>query len=480
MQAQRFGVEIIAPQEAVSLRAEGPYRIVKLANGSEISCHAALIATGVQWKRLDVPGMDRLQGAGYYGGGSQEALSCKGEIVYIVGGANSAGQAALNFAKFADKVVMLLRGDSLSATMSRYLIDQIERTPNIQLWTHAEVTEVHGDTHLEGVSVLCTDTQKVESVPATSMFIFIGAMPRTDWLEGTVVRDDRGFVVAGPDLIHDGKMPASWGLSRPPFLLESSLAGSLRCRRCAARVDQTGCVGGGRGRDCGAVYSSLHGEGIEGDKQWRASLEKNYKPFRSFRICRTINWTGFCRTRPRRDLLLENVYVRAGEAADRMMVVLEGELQVRRDDAPDTVFTISAKAVSGLLPFSRMKVFPGTGRATAPTHVLTFPAALFDQLIARMPELAQRLVSTMVDRTREGTRMEQQRDRLGPGKTFCRTGARVEQPCRSGSPNSRAPAGGGGRVSQFGESAGKEPADRCGVRGDRNVRNQLLRRRAGD
>jgi thioredoxin reductase (NADPH) len=226
MQAQRFGVEIIAPQEAVSLRAEGPYRIVKLANGSEISCHAALIATGVQWKRLDVPGMDRLQGAGvYYGGGSQEALSCKGEIVYIVGGANSAGQAALNFAKFADKVVMLLRGDSLSATMSRYLIDQIERTPTIQLWTHAEVTEVHGDTHLEGVSVLCTDTQKVERVPATSMFIFIGAMPRTDWLEGTVVRDDRGFVVAGPDLIHDGKMPASWGLSRPPFLLESSLPG---------------------------------------------------------------------------------------------------------------------------------------------------------------------------------------------------------------------------------------------------------------
>lgn len=226
MQAQRFGVEIIAPQEAVSLRAEGPYRIVKLANGSEISCHAALIATGVQWKRLDVPGMDRLQGAGvYYGGGSQEAISCKGEIVYIVGGANSAGQAALNFALYADKVVMLLRGESLSATMSRYLIDQIEKTPNIQLWTHAEVVEVHGETHLEEVSVSCTDTGKVERVPATSMFIYIGAMPRTDWLEGTVVRDDRGFVVAGPDLVKDGKLPSSWNVNRPPFLLESSLPG---------------------------------------------------------------------------------------------------------------------------------------------------------------------------------------------------------------------------------------------------------------
>ncbi len=226
MQAQRFGVEIIAPQEAVSLRAEGPYRIVKLANGSEISCHTALIATGVQWKRLDVPGMDRLQGAGvYYGGGSQEAISCKDETVYIVGGANSAGQAALNFALFADKVVMLLRGESLSATMSRYLIDQIEKTPKIQLWTHAEVVEVHGETHLEEVSVSCTDTGKVERVPATSMFIYIGAMPRTDWLEGTLVRDDRGFVVAGPDLIRDGKLPASWNVNRPPFLLESSLPG---------------------------------------------------------------------------------------------------------------------------------------------------------------------------------------------------------------------------------------------------------------
>ncbi|HKD85430.1 MAG TPA: FAD-dependent oxidoreductase [Terriglobales bacterium] len=226
LQAQRFGVEIIAPQEAVSLRAEGPYRIVKLANGSEISCHAALIATGVQWRRLDVPGMDRLQGAGvYYGGGSQEAIACKGETVYIVGGANSAGQAALNFAKYAEKVVILVRGDSLSATMSRYLIDQIEKTPNIQLWTHAEVVEVHGETHLEEVSVLCSDTNKIERVPAASMFIFIGALPRTDWLEGTVVRDDRGFVVAGPDLIKDGKPPAGWNVDRAPFLLESSLPG---------------------------------------------------------------------------------------------------------------------------------------------------------------------------------------------------------------------------------------------------------------
>ena len=152
VQARRFGVEILSPQEAVAVRVEGPYRIIKLGDGSEISCHALMIATGVQWRRLDATGVDRLQGAGvYYGGGATEALSSKGETVYVVGAANSAGQAAMNFARYADRVVMLVRGDSLSRTMSQYLIDQIQRTPNIQLWTHASVAEVYGDKHLEEI-----------------------------------------------------------------------------------------------------------------------------------------------------------------------------------------------------------------------------------------------------------------------------------------------------------------------------------------
>src|SRR5499427_3875302 len=168
VQAQRFGVEILSPQEAVAVRTEGPYRIIKLADGSEISCHALMIATGVQWRRLDAPGIDRLQGAGvYYGGGATEAISCKDETVYVVGGANSAGQAAMNFAKYAERVVILVRGESLSATMSQYLIDQIKRTPNIQLWNHASVAEVHGKSHLEEISVLCSDTSKIERVPGS-------------------------------------------------------------------------------------------------------------------------------------------------------------------------------------------------------------------------------------------------------------------------------------------------------------------------
>jgi thioredoxin reductase (NADPH) len=226
VQAQRFGVEILSPQEAVGVRIEGSYRFIKLADESEISCHALMIASGVQWRRLDAPGIDKLQGAGvYYGGGATEALSCKGEIIYVVGGANSAGQAAMNFAKYAERVVMLVRGASLASTMSQYLIDQIKETPNIQIWAHASVVEVHGEARLEEISVLCSDTDKVERVPANSIFIFIGALPRTDWLGDLVERDERGFLLTGPDLIRDGERPKGWTLDRDPFLLETNVPG---------------------------------------------------------------------------------------------------------------------------------------------------------------------------------------------------------------------------------------------------------------
>jgi len=226
VQAQRFGVEILSPQEAVAVRIEGPYRIVKLADGSEISCHALMIASGVQWRRLGAPGIDKLQGAGvYYGGGATEAITCKGETVYVVGGANSAGQAAMNFARYAERVVMLVRGESLSQTMSQYLIDQVQHTPNIQLWANASVAEVQGEQHLEAISVLCSDTNKMEHVPATSMFIFIGATPRTDWLANLVERDDHGFILTGPDLLWDGDRPKGWTLDRDPFLLETNVPG---------------------------------------------------------------------------------------------------------------------------------------------------------------------------------------------------------------------------------------------------------------
>jgi thioredoxin reductase (NADPH) len=226
VQATRFGVEILAPQEAVGLRVEGPYRIVELADGSRISCHVLLLAMGVQWRSLGVPGEDRLRGAGlYYGGGMTEALSCKGETVYVVGGANSAGQAAVNFSRYAEKVVMLVRRESLAATMSQYLIDQIKKTPNIEIWAETEVTAVHGDKRLEEISVHCSRTGTVDRVSAGSLFIYIGALPRTDWLGSQIQRDARGFILSGPDLIKEGKRPASWPLERDPALLETNVPG---------------------------------------------------------------------------------------------------------------------------------------------------------------------------------------------------------------------------------------------------------------
>ena len=225
-QARRFGVEIISPQEATSLRIDGPYRYLKLNDGTELSCHAMLLATGVQWRKLDIPGMDRLQGSGvYYGGTATEAISCRDEDVYIVGGANSAGQAAMFFSNYAKRVVMLVRGRSLGATMSQYLIEQIETTPNIHVEYNSRVTEVHGADRLESVSIVCDETGDMSRVPANSMFVFIGAEPRTTWLEGIIERNERGFILTGPDLLRSGKRPKGWPLERDPSLLETNIPG---------------------------------------------------------------------------------------------------------------------------------------------------------------------------------------------------------------------------------------------------------------
>ncbi len=226
IQARRFGAEILAPQEAVTLRIQDPYRIVRLADGTEISAEALLIATGVQWRKLDVSGMDRLTGAGvYYGAGSTEAVSCRDDDVYIVGGANSAGQAALNFSRYARRVIMLVRGKSLAASMSQYLIDEIGRTPNIQVEFQTYVVEVHGDDHLQAITIECGATNTRDRVDAGALFIFIGAQPGTDWLDGVVARDKNGFILTGPALMQDGKRPQGWTLERDPSLLETSVPG---------------------------------------------------------------------------------------------------------------------------------------------------------------------------------------------------------------------------------------------------------------
>jgi thioredoxin reductase (NADPH) len=225
-QATRFGAEILTPQEVSQLRVEDPYRIVRLTNGTEISCHALMIATGVSYRKLDVPGVEQLTGAGvYYGAALSEAMFYKGEDVYIVGGANSAGQAAMYFALYARSVTMIVRGDSLAKGMSQYLVAQIEQTPNIHMLLNSGVTEVHGKDHLEEITIANSATGEQVTVPAGAMFIFIGAQPRTDWVEGVLERDAMGFILTGPDLLKDGQPIKGWPLKRAPYWLETSVPG---------------------------------------------------------------------------------------------------------------------------------------------------------------------------------------------------------------------------------------------------------------
>jgi thioredoxin reductase (NADPH) len=225
-QARRFGVEILTPQEVTGIRVENPYRFVQLSDGSEISCHAIILALGVAWRRLNVPGLEKLTGAGvYYGAAQTEAMSCQGEEVYIIGGANSAGQAAMYFSKYAEHVTMLVRGDSLTKSMSQYLIDQIGETPNITVQTHSSVISAKGETSLEALTIVNALTGETQTVPATSLFIFIGAQPRTEWLDGVVEKGDRGFILTGPDLQLNGRRPKGWTLERDPYLLETNIPG---------------------------------------------------------------------------------------------------------------------------------------------------------------------------------------------------------------------------------------------------------------
>ncbi|HWG21633.1 MAG TPA: FAD-dependent oxidoreductase [Terracidiphilus sp.] len=222
-QAKGFNAEFVT-QRAIGLRIDGQYRFVQFGDGHEISSHVVLLAPGVQYRKLNVPGADRLTGRGiYYGAALAEAEQCKDEDVLVVGGANSAGQAALYFAKSAHSVTMLVRGPGLTATMSKYLIDEIGRTSNIVVRPGTQVLEARGEEHLEAVRLRGPEGET--EVEAGSLFVFIGAAPRTDWLPAEVLRDEKGFVLAGPDLRADGKLPKEWRETREPFLLESSVPG---------------------------------------------------------------------------------------------------------------------------------------------------------------------------------------------------------------------------------------------------------------
>ncbi|HAB18761.1 MAG TPA: FAD-dependent oxidoreductase [Verrucomicrobiota bacterium] len=225
-QARRFGVEILAPQEVRSVRIEGSTRLLTLADGSEIGCRALLIASGIAFRKLEVPGLEKLNGAGvYYYAPMSEAFSYRDGDIYIVGGANSAGQAAMYFSKFARRVTMVVRGQSLSDTMSQYLENQITATSNITVKFNANVIAVEGDGRCETITIQNNKTCAQETVPASALLIYAGAVPQTDWLAGVVERDAQGYLISGQHLLREGKRPAGWTADRDPFYLETSVPG---------------------------------------------------------------------------------------------------------------------------------------------------------------------------------------------------------------------------------------------------------------
>ena len=225
-QASRLGAEVLTPQEVVGVTVEDPYKVVRLADGSQVSCHALLVATGVEYRKLDLPDAGRLTGSGvYYGGATTEASFYRGERVAVQGGGNSAGQAAVYLARFAEHVTVLVRADSLASGMSAYLVDQIEATANITVRVNVSVVALRGGETLEAVDVTEKGGGSPENLPVAAMFVFIGQAPRTDWLGDLVQRDDAGFVLTGPDLARAGERPSGWPLPREPFLLETNVPG---------------------------------------------------------------------------------------------------------------------------------------------------------------------------------------------------------------------------------------------------------------
>ena len=225
-QAAKFGAEVLTTRNVVSLDVCGSARRVSFADGTSIDAHTVILATGVTYRQLAAPGLADLTGRGvYYGSALTEASACLGQDVYIVGGANSAGQAAVFLSRHAKSVTLLVRGPSLESSMSYYLIKQIEDVPNISVRTCTEVIEAIGEDHLESLTLRNTATGGTETVDAQLLFLFIGAAPLTDWLDGVVVRDSRGFVVAGPDLSVGGERPRGWELDRMPYHLETSIPG---------------------------------------------------------------------------------------------------------------------------------------------------------------------------------------------------------------------------------------------------------------
>lgn len=225
-QAKRFGTEFISPGEVKQIEQQGAYKIIHLLDGQKIPTKAVVLTSGVDYRKLDQPGLTELNGAGvYYGAANTEAAACKEKDVFIVGGGNSAGQAAMYLSQFAKSVTILIRKDSLQSTMSSYLIEQISLTPSIQIWGKSEIIKAYGEEHLEGLDIENLETKEVKTIKADALYIFIGAKPMTEWLDESILLDEKGFILTGRNLLGLNGFKKAWKKDREPYILETSVPG---------------------------------------------------------------------------------------------------------------------------------------------------------------------------------------------------------------------------------------------------------------
>lgn len=409
-QATRFGAEILTPCEVHGVRILGDYRVVRLSSGEDVTCQALLIATGITYRTLDVPGADRLSGAGvYYGTAIPEALESEGRDVFIVGGGNSAGQAAMYLAQYARSVTILIRGASLAHSMSQYLIAQIEGSDRIIVRPHVTVGAVIGESHIESLLLRHAEDGTEETVPADALFIFTGATPRTKWVADLLERDEEGFILSGADVMRDDNPPRGWPLERDPFWLETSVpgifvAGDVRhgsVKRIASAAGE------------GAMAVQL----IHRHLATRSARRAGWGPPNAEHLALLRSSTILANLADRDlemlaelaqpiDVPCNHVIIEEGQEGDTLYLVLDGELEVytTRDGHKVALATLRRGQIVGEMAVLQQAPRTASVRATCDTRLLVISQTAFLRMLMKNLGALREIMRTVTTRVRETQR----------------------------------------------------------------------------
>ncbi|HEX3244179.1 MAG TPA: FAD-dependent oxidoreductase [Chloroflexota bacterium] len=406
-QASRFGAEILTPSEVVGVELHGDYRVIRLASGEEISCQALLIATGISYRKLDVPGAERLSGAGvYYGTAIPEALESQGRDVFIVGGGNSAGQAAMYLSQYARSVTVLVRGESLASSMSRYLIAEIESTDRVRVRPQTSVTEVLGESHIEALRLHDGGTDTEAVVPADALFIFTGATPRTDWVGGLLERDDEGFILSGADVMRDGNPPRGWPLERDPYWLETSVAGVFVAGD--VRHGSVKRIASATGEGAMAVQL-IHGHLAAGSPRrvgWAAAPREHVELLRSSPIFAGLadrDLELLAELAHPVDVPCDQLIIEEGQEGDTLFLVLDGQLEVftRRDGRDVRLALLTRGHILGEMAVLQQAPRTASVRALCDTRLLVISQSAFLRMLMKNAGALREVLRTVTARVRE-------------------------------------------------------------------------------